>query len=64
MGTAETALEQGVRSLYIDHHGWLQGWLRRKLGNACDAADLAHDTFVRVMVSRRLPCSPTSPRGW
>ena len=41
--------------LYANHHGWLYGWLRRKLGNAADAADLAHDTFVRIMVSRKLP---------
>jgi RNA polymerase sigma-70 factor (ECF subfamily) len=41
--------------LYSDHHGWLQGWLRRRLGNAADAADLAHDTFLRVMTSRRQP---------
>lgn len=38
-----------VESLYAEHHGWLQGWLRRQLGNAFDAADLAHDTFVRVL---------------
>ncbi|WP_287399688.1 sigma factor [Nitrosomonas sp. H1_AOB3] len=44
-----------IHVLYTDHHGWLYGWLRRKLGNACDAADLAHDTFLRVMVSRRMP---------
>ncbi|MFT4265649.1 MAG: sigma-70 family RNA polymerase sigma factor [Xenophilus sp.] len=55
MGTAEIVLQQGVEDLYAGHHGWLQGWLRRRLGNACDAADLAHDTFVRVMASRRLP---------
>lgn len=36
-------------TLYGDHHGWLQEWLRRRLGNAFDAADLAHDTFVRVL---------------
>ncbi|OZI31127.1 RNA polymerase subunit sigma [Bordetella genomosp. 10] len=41
-----------VETLYSDHHGWLQGWLRRKLGNQFDAADLAHDTFVRVLRSR------------
>jgi RNA polymerase sigma-70 factor (ECF subfamily) len=46
---------QHIRLLYADHHGWLYAWLHRKLGNASDAADLAHDTFVRVMVSRRLP---------
>lgn len=55
MGTAEISRQQGVEDLYIDHHGWLRGWLRRKLGDACEAADLAHDTFVRVMTSRRLP---------
>lgn len=43
--------ERGVRALYRDHHGWLQTWLHRKLGNAFDAADLAHDTFVRILVA-------------
>jgi len=38
-----------LRSLYIDHHGWLNTWLRSKLGNAADAADLAQDTFVRLL---------------
>lgn len=43
---------QDVESLYLDHHGWLLGWLRRKLDNAFDAADLAHDTFVRLLRKR------------
>ncbi|HVI50640.1 MAG TPA: sigma-70 family RNA polymerase sigma factor [Candidatus Sulfotelmatobacter sp.] len=43
-----------IQALYVDHHTWLYGWLRRKLGNACDAADLAQDTFLRLMVSRCL----------
>ncbi|MBK1613918.1 RNA polymerase subunit sigma [Rubrivivax gelatinosus] len=47
MAAGETSLD--VQTLYSDHHGWLQGWLRRKLGNAFDAADFAHDTFVRVL---------------
>ncbi|WP_350283514.1 sigma-70 family RNA polymerase sigma factor [Nitrosomonas sp.] len=46
---------QRVHILYTDHHGWLYNWLRRKLGNTCDAADLAHDTFLRVMASRQIP---------
>jgi len=54
VSAADSATQQ-VHALYTTHHGWLYGWLRRKLGNAADAADLAHDTFVRVMVSRRLP---------
>ncbi|OZI40402.1 RNA polymerase subunit sigma [Bordetella genomosp. 1] len=35
--------------IYCDHHEWLQGWLRRRLGNAADAADLAHDAFLRLL---------------
>lgn len=42
-----------VESIYSEHHGWLQGWLRRKLGNASDAADLAQDTFIRLLASRQ-----------
>src|SRR5690606_40403318 len=38
-----------IESLYCDHHGWLQAWLRRRLGNSSDAADLAHDTFLRIL---------------
>lgn len=41
-----------METLYCDHHGWLQGWLRLRLGNAADAADLAQDTFVRLITSR------------
>lgn len=50
MGPAEFALQPPpVEDLYVDHHGWLQDWLRRRLGNAADAADLAQDTFVRLI---------------
>jgi len=48
---------QQVHALYADHHGWLHGWLRRKLGSSSDAADLAHDTFLRILTSRRAPAS-------
>jgi len=41
-----------IAALYRDHHGWLSGWLRRKLGNRFDAADLAQDTFLRVLAAR------------
>lgn len=41
-----------IEAIYRAHHGWLLGWFRRRLGGASCAADLAHDTFVRLMVSR------------
>jgi len=38
-----------IAALYRHHHAWLQGWLHRRLGNAADAADLAHDAFLRLL---------------
>lgn len=38
--------------LYSENNGWLKSWLRTRLGNASDASDLAHDTFLRVMTAR------------
>lgn len=38
--------------LYSDHHAWLYDWLRRRLGGTAEAADLAHDTFVRLLGSQ------------
>lgn len=39
-----------VDGLYRDHHGWLTAWLNKRLGNVFDAADLAHDTFMRILL--------------
>lgn len=38
--------------LYREHHGWLHGWLRQRLSSSADAADLAQDTFIRVLLAR------------
>ncbi|MGY1488243.1 sigma-70 family RNA polymerase sigma factor [Methylobacillus pratensis] len=35
--------------LYRNHHGWLLGWLRRKVKQQEQAADLAQDTFLSVL---------------
>lgn len=42
---------QSLQLLYTHHHGWLQDWLRRKLGDAADAADVAQDTFMRILTA-------------
>lgn len=52
-----------VQTLYSNHHGWLHGWLRSKLGNAADAADLAQDTFVRLL-QRRETLELSAPRAF
>ena len=38
-----------TESLYLSHHDWLLGWLYRRLGCSDTSADLAHDTFVRLL---------------
>ena len=63
MSAAESVIHREVTALYIDHHGWLQGWLRKKVGNAFDAADLAQDTFVRALLAPRLD-ELREPRAW
>lgn len=37
---------------YRDNHQWLQHWLRRKVHCPDNAADLAQDTFARILVMR------------
>lgn len=48
-GAPESPLSPTVEILYSNHHGWLERWLRRRLGDAFTAADLAQDTFVSVI---------------
>ncbi|MBH1963384.1 MAG: sigma-70 family RNA polymerase sigma factor [Comamonadaceae bacterium] len=57
MVVATLPLHTDVQTLYLDHHSWLLGWLRKRLGNAADAADLAHDAFLRLIVK-------PAPRGF
>lgn len=49
---SNTTSHAGLDALYRQHHGWLRGWLRNRLNNSADAADLAQDTFVRVLLAR------------
>lgn len=49
LGRNEPGHAVAVGGLYNAHHGWLLGWLRRKLRCPHDAADLSHDTFLRLL---------------
>lgn len=49
--------------LYATHHAWLKEWLRRRLPCGDLAADLAHDTFLRVLVQREAGL-PETPRAF
>lgn len=63
MGDA-TALQQQLHGFYRSHHGWLHAWLRRKLGCTHHAADVAHDTFTRILASRTLLGDVREPRAF
>ncbi|MFJ1299218.1 sigma-70 family RNA polymerase sigma factor [Pseudomonadota bacterium AL_CKDN230030165-1A_HGKHYDSX7] len=64
MRPAEFPSSDDFVSLYREHHGWLVQMLRRRLaGNTENAADLAHDTFERVMRSESRAAF-IEPRGF
>lgn len=52
-GAVDPAITQRLHLLYRNHHGWLYNWLRGRLGNAADAADLAQDAFLRLLLRPR-----------
>ena len=63
MSSLDQPLNQQIHALYSEHHGWLQGWLHRKLGNRYDAADLAHDTFLRLLTRQVVRPLGSEPRA-
>ncbi|MCA1326102.1 sigma-70 family RNA polymerase sigma factor [Herbaspirillum sp. alder98] len=61
MSTANAPGEP-IEVLYREHSSWLRNWLRAKLGNAWDAADLAHDTYLRLLNNGTQPAAADSRR--
>ncbi|MFG1172227.1 sigma-70 family RNA polymerase sigma factor [Erwiniaceae bacterium CAU 1747] len=59
LGSAEN-----IALMYSEHHNWLQTSLRRRLGNASDAADLAQDVFLRLLTHPRTFDSLTGARAY
>jgi len=55
---------QAISALYREHHPWLLSWLRRKLGCPHSAADLSHDTFLRVLGQPQQLAQVREPRAW
>lgn len=62
-GVDQTQWREQLDQLYNNHHGWLHGWLSRKLGCHHRAADLAQDTFVRLL-AREEAISLREPRAF
>lgn len=53
-----------IDEMYRHHHGWLHDWLRRKIGNAEQAADLVQDTFVKLLHTRDELFGIKEPRAY
>lgn len=45
--------EDRIGLLYAEHNSWLMSWLYRRLGCTSQAADLAQDTFLRILTAQR-----------
>ncbi|WP_101675012.1 sigma-70 family RNA polymerase sigma factor [Alloalcanivorax mobilis] len=64
MGAESYYRNEAVKVLYSHHHGWLMGWLRKKLGCSQRAADMAQDTFLRVLTSHADLNAVKEPRAY
>lgn len=64
MSVAQPIPHQELDSLYSCHHGWLRGWLRRRVGCSEQAADLAQDTFLRLLNRPRALAELKQPRSY
>lgn len=54
MGITNNSANELVSQLYVHHHSWIFNLLKRKLGCIHEAADLTHDTFIKVMLKDNL----------
>ncbi|VCU68321.1 putative RNA polymerase sigma factor FecI [Pigmentiphaga humi] len=64
MSSSLSSSTRYVEAMYASHHSWLVNWLRRKLDTHERAADLAHDTFIRLLSTPRQPGSVHEPRAY
>lgn len=53
--SSEAVTRERATALYLEHHAWLTRWLRYRTSDKDGAADLAQDTFLRVLAAKELP---------
>lgn len=53
-----------VDQLYRNHQSWLHQWLRKKVGNSEQAADLVQDTFIKILQTRDELFGVKEPRAY
>jgi RNA polymerase sigma-70 factor (ECF subfamily) len=64
MSAPSSAPAEAIQVLYQQHHGWLLALLRRRLRCPHGAADMAHDTFVRVLLKPEVLPGLREPRAY
>lgn len=55
MATNQILQQDVIRALYEEHHSWLKAWISKKLGCSSSGADLAHDTYLRLLQKENIP---------
>ncbi|PWF22572.1 sigma-70 family RNA polymerase sigma factor [Corticimicrobacter populi] len=59
---ARTANNLHVEALYQAHQPWLKSWLLARLNHNADAADIAQDVFIRLLV-KPVPTLDNAPKA-
>jgi RNA polymerase sigma-19 factor, ECF subfamily len=54
--------ELPISIVYKSHHTWLFSWLNKKLGCPHNAADIAQDTFLRLLLKHEALQDLSTPR--
>lgn len=62
MPASDLPVADDVAGLYVEHSTWLQGWLRRRIGDAFTAADVAQDTFLSLLDGKTATQEIREPR--
>lgn len=62
MAGAQPSSSPLLHTLYSDHHSWLVQWLQRRVHCVQEAADLAQDTFMRLL--KQCPAELQEPRAF
>ncbi|WP_313620145.1 sigma-70 family RNA polymerase sigma factor [Achromobacter sp.] len=62
MPAQDPPITDDLAGLYVEHNTWLQGWLRRRVGDTFAAADLAQDTFLSLLDRKTAAVDIRKPR--
>lgn len=62
MPAQDSSITDDLAGLYVEHSSWLQGWLRRRVGDTFAAADLAQDTFLSLLDRKTAAAEIRQPR--